>query len=183
MCIGDSNVIVEAVTGRFELDDGTDPVSAFDIRDVNVNLTLKLTRHSETPGFIQESPPYRANTSILGQHRVTYTVTDEVGNERSEQRFVTVRDSTPPDITICLGNNVECSCPTAPGYQVPPLELDPSKAYQLEDIDFGSVACDNLNEVPFFNEDSTSVPMFNFLHVIVAWGTCSNTDCGLERGS
>ena len=47
-------------------------------------------------GTVNVTPSGSVNTSVAGQYIITYTATDKAGNTASEQRTVTVSNTTPP---------------------------------------------------------------------------------------
>jgi len=53
-------------------------------------LTDRIVRSSPTIGFINITPPYAANMSIVGNHTVLYSVSDDAGNEATASRIVAV---------------------------------------------------------------------------------------------
>ncbi len=60
------------------------------------------------------------NVSLVGQHVVTYSVTDAGGNQNSITRSVTIADTTSPTITLTGGSNYVHGLGTTwvdPGYQ------------------------------------------------------------------
>eukprot|EP00039_Didymoeca_costata_P017565 m.325977 g.325977 ORF g.325977 m.325977 type:complete len:1954 (+) comp16555_c0_seq1:129-5990(+) len=144
---------IESLFDTFDIGNG-DPVKAFDADiDGDIDETDKIIRESDSLGLIDNSG--LLVTTLLGKHRIWYTVSDESGNAAdSVYRDIVIRDTTPPTIEA-QGHCTSGKCPTQSNVLAfTPIVLDVSQEYSSLAADFtertglfealklGACACD-----------------------------------------